>query len=365
MSSSSPRRVILVGCGAVARQLYVPALRVLQDAGLVRVSAIVDSSVSAREAVAQTFPRAGQSAALEQTTAPANSLAILTSPTSLRAAQALVAIEKGWHVLSENPLGASSDESAHVLATAQRHQRLVAVNLYQRFFPSCRYLRSLCRDWLLGPLVSYTINEGGAFGRPSGDAGFDHAIEPGGVLAETGPHVFDLLDWWLGEPSAVRYADDAMGGLEANAFVQLDYASGARGRVHLSRDAMPTQEYRFAFERGVVFWRGDDAAHLNVELAGAPAALRAALVPLHADTVDEAATRPLETVPRCFIHQLQNVLAAIAGEDALLAPADEAQRSLRLIEQCYARRALVDQPWLTTGESARAQELGNTLSAAS
>ena len=35
MSPSSPPRVILVGCGAVARQFYVPALRALQDAGIV------------------------------------------------------------------------------------------------------------------------------------------------------------------------------------------------------------------------------------------------------------------------------------------------------------------------------------------
>jgi hypothetical protein len=70
MPSSSPRRIIPAGCGAVARRLYVPALRALQDAGPVRVSAIVDPSVNAREAVARSFPRAGQ----------ADALAIVASP---------------------------------------------------------------------------------------------------------------------------------------------------------------------------------------------------------------------------------------------------------------------------------------------
>jgi predicted dehydrogenase len=363
MPSSSPRRIILVGCGAIARQLYVPALRALQEAGVARVSAIVDPAVTAREAIAQTFPRAGQSAALEQTTAPANSLVILTSPTRFRAAQAMVALEKGWHVFCENPVGSTVAETADAIAAAQRHQRLLAVNLYQRFFPACRYLRSLCRDWLLGPLVSYTINEGGSFRAADDAANFDRAQEPGGVLFETGPNVFDLLGWCLGEPSNIRYADDAMGGLEANAFVQLDYANGPRGRVHLSRDCLPAQEYCFVFERGVVTWRGNDAGHLAVELAGAPAVLRGSLLSLHGESLSSA--DPLETVPQCFLLQLQNVLAAIAGEETLLAPAEEAQSSLRLIEQCYAHRALVDQPWLTPDEAARAHELGSAVATTS
>src|SRR5688572_6687307 len=150
MSSPSPRRVILVGCGALARHLYVPALRALQDAGLVRVSGIVDPSVNAREAVARTFPRAGQTAALEQTTAPANSLVILASPTGLHAMQAIFAVEKGWHVLCENPAAGTPAEAAEMIAAARRHQRVLAVNLHKRFFPSARYLRTLCRDWLLG-----------------------------------------------------------------------------------------------------------------------------------------------------------------------------------------------------------------------
>ncbi len=364
MSSSSPRRVILVGCGAVARQFYVPALRVLQNAGFVRVSAIVDPAVNAREFVARAFPKAGQSASLEQTTAPAGTLAIIASPPGFHAVQTIAAFERGWHVLCEKPMASSAAEAAEMVAAARRHDRLLAVGLYKRFFPASRYLYSLCRDWLLGPLVTYSISEGGPFRWPAGPSFFDRAQTPGGVLLDVGVHVLDLLGWWLGEPETLRYADDAMGGLETNAFLQLTHANGVRGRVHLSRDWNTMQQYRFEFERGVVTWKVNDANGLTVELVGAPAAVQGTLIAPLPEPPYCPQPRALETNAQCFILQLLNVLGSIAGEETLLVPGEEGQLSLRLIEQCYAHRTLIEQPWLTPEEATRAQEFSSALPAA-
>lgn len=364
MSPPSPRRVILVGCGAVARQFYVPALRALQNAGLARVAAIVDPSVTARESIATFFPRAGQSASLEQTTAPSGTLAIIASPPGFHAVQTINAFERGWHVLCEKPMASSPAEAAEMVAAAERHQRVLAIGLYKRFFPASRYIHRLCRDWLLGPLVSYSIREGGPFRWPAGPSFFDRAQTPGGVLLDIGVHVFDLLGWWLGEPARVQYADDAMGGLEANAFAQLSYENGVQGSVHLSRDWGTAQRYRFVFERGVVTWKVNDANGLTVELAGAPAAVQGTLVAPHRDLPLLAETRQLETNAQCFILQLCNVIAAIAGEEELLVPGDQGLHSLRMIERCYTHRSLVQQPWLTPEEAAHAQELSSALPAA-
>jgi Predicted dehydrogenases and related proteins len=365
MSPSSPRRVILVGCGAVARQFYVPALRVLQNAGLARVAAIVDPSVNAREFVARAFPRAGQAASLEQTTAPAGTLVIVASPPGCHAAQTVAAFERGWHVLCEKPMASSAAEAAEMIAAAKQHDRLLAVGLYKRFFPASRYIRSLCRDWLLGPLVSFSIREGGPFRWPAGPSFFDRAQTPGGVLLDIGVHVLDLLGWWLGQPSGVKYADDAMGGLETNAFLRLDYSSGAFGTLHLSRDWGTAQRYRFVFERGVVTWKVNDANGLTVELAGTPAAVQGTLLAPHHDLPLIAEPRALETNAQCFILQLVNVLGAIDGHEELLVPGEQGQDSLRLIEHCYAHRTLVEQPWLTPEEAAHAQELSAPVTAAS
>lgn len=362
MPSSSPRRVILVGCGAVARQFYVPALRALQNAGLLRLSAIVDPAVTAREIVARAFPRAGQSASIEQTTAPAGTLAIIASPPGFHAAQTIAAVERGWHVLCEKPMASTVQECSEMIAAAQRHDRLLAVGLYKRFFPASRYLHALCHDWLLGPLLHFSIDEGGPFRWPAGPSFFDKTQTRGGVLFDIGVHVFDLLTWWLGEPAEVRYADDAMGGLEVNAFARLTYPGGAVGRVHLSRDWETPQQYRFVFERGIVTWTVNDANGLNVQLTGAPASLRAQLETPQIEPPALGDARLLETNAQCFMLQLCNVLGAIDGDEALAVPGEEGIHSMRLIEQCYARRTLVDQPWLTREEMSSAQELAGAVS---
>lgn len=364
MPPSSPPRVILVGCGAVARQFYVPALRALQNAGLLRVSAIVDPAVSARETIARAFPKAGQAAALDRTTAPAGTLAIIASPPAFHASQTITAFEQGWHVLCEKPMASTAAECAEMVAAARRHDRLLAVGLYKRFFPASQYIHSLCRDGLLGPLLSFNIHEGGPFRWPAGPSFFDRTQTRGGVLFDIGVHVFDLLGWWFGEPSGVRYADDAMGGLETNSFVELTYPGGAQGRLHLSRDWATAQQYRFVFERGIVTWKVNDANGLTVQLTGTPAALQGTLVtPLEVPFAVEP--RPLETNAQCFILQLSNVLGAIQGEETLLVPGEDGLFSLRLIEQCYANRTLVTQPWFTPEESAHALALSTPLPSAS
>ncbi len=351
MTNPPPCDTLLVGCGAVAREFYLPALRASERAGRVRVVGLVDPLAAARRDLAAAFPHARQAAALEELTAPAGGLVIVASPPRFHARQTVAALARGWHVLCEKPMASTSAETTEMIAAARQHDRLLAVGLYKRFFPASRYLRALCRDRLLGSLVSFTIREGGPFRWPAGISFFDRAQTPGGVLLDIGVHVLDLLDWWLGAPDEFHYADDAMGGLETNAFLQLAYAGGTRGTMHLSRDWPTLQQYQLVFEHGRVTWRVNDANGLALELDGTPAALRATLMA----PLDQGEATPLATNAQSFLAQLDNVLAAIAGREPLLVPGDQGARSLRLIEQCYARRQLLDQPWLTPREAAGAR----------
>jgi hypothetical protein len=132
--------------------------------------------------------------------------------------------------------------------------------------------------------------------------------------------------------------------------------------VHLSRDSATAQRQRFVFERGVVSWNVQEANDLAVQLAGAPGSVHGALSSTQPVISLPLEARALETNAQCFLQQLRNVVAALAGEEPLAIPGEAALPSLRLIERCYGHRTLVAQPWLTPGESARAQELGSALS---
>ncbi len=74
----------------------------------------------------------------------------------------------------------------------------------------------------------------------------------GGVLADTGAHVLDLLMYWLGDHASVEYKDDAAGGVEADCELRLTMASGAKGVVRLSRTRNLRNTWILEGERGTL-----------------------------------------------------------------------------------------------------------------
>jgi len=357
MNANPPHDVILVGCGAVSQQFYLPALLALERRGVLVVKHVVDPNPAALAKVARAFPRARAGASAEGAPLEPGSLAIIASPPRFHAEQTIGAIGRGWHVLCEKPVSTTLKEAEAMVAAARSHGRLLAVGLYKRFFPSSRYLHDLCHRGQLGRLVSFTATEGGTFRWPAASVSFfDKSQTFGGVLADVGVHLFDLLGWWLGPPSRVVYADDAMGGIESNAWVELSYSGGARGTIHLSRDWQTDQSYRFHFESGLVHWKVNDANGMTVQLNGTDSALKATLVPaISAD--GEYSEVAKSSNAQSFIEQLRNVIAAIEGRAELVVPGTEAIGSLRLILDCYASKGFLEQPWLPAREAERARAL--------
>jgi predicted dehydrogenase len=336
----------------VSRLFYQPALVELARRNEARLIALVDPVESARAGLLERFSAAQSVADIEQVEAPEGSLAIVASPPRFHAAHTRAALDRGWHVLCEKPMATTPADCAEMTRAAEAANRVLAVGLYKRFFPSSEFLHELCRGQALGRLLSFDLQEGGPFNWPAASPSFFVRREtPGGVLLDIGVHVLDLLLWWLGDPASFDYADDAMGGLETNAVLKLAYAKGTVGKVHLSRDWATRQRYSFEFEGGTVEWTVNQANALTLRLAGLPTALQGTLV--------NPAGVPAYTNPQCFIAQLQNVLAAVRGEGDVRVNGRDGERVTRLIEACYASRRLLDQPWLEPAEAARARQLAN------
>ena len=87
---------------------------------------------------------------------------------------------------------------------------------------------------MLGAIRSFDVREGLVFRWPVKSAAM-FSPKCGGVMADTGTHVLDLLLWWFGDVASFEYWDDAAGGVEADAVMHLEMASGVTGRVEMSR----------------------------------------------------------------------------------------------------------------------------------
>lgn len=347
-------RVALIGCGAVARLYYAPALRELESAGSVEVIALLDPAAGHAAHLRETFTAARTACQLSELQPREFDLAIVASPHSLHAAQAIHFLEAGVSVLCEKPMATSVDDAGAMERAATASGVLLAIGLVRRFFPATQAIRRLLALRILGEIVSFEFSEGCAsFGWPAASRGyFDKREAQGGVLMDIGVHALDLLQWWLGKPAIVEYADDAMGGIEANCLVRCRLDCGATGEVRLSRDCALANRYKVRGTRAWISWEAGQADHFDFGLADSSQVIRAGVGNPTASGFEQS-----------FLNQLLNVIAALRGTEALLVPAAEGIAGIDLLEDCYRRRSLMSMPWLDDREIARGRELNGITTA--
>lgn len=324
--------IALVGCGAVTSRYYVPALAVLRDR--VDVVGLYDSDAARAEEVARHFPKARIADSFEALLDMGASIVILASPPSAHADQAIAALRAGSHVLCEKPLAPSAGQASVMVAAAAEQDRLLCVNMVRRHFPAGRIVETLVASGSMGGLRSVSVFEGGPFRWPIRDQSyFSREVSGGGVLADVGTHVVDLLTGWLGDAEFISYHDDAMGGVEANALLDLRF-KGAPATIRLSRDWGRPNAIELTLERGRVCWWPEPMHGVEVEFEdGRPLWLE-----------DEAA-RAFGFVD-CFTAQITAMLEHMAGRPVRLVTAQQALPTVALIERAYAQRQPMEMPWL-------------------
>lgn len=345
-SINAPIPVVLVGCGAVSRLFYQPALQELARHKILRTVAVVDPSVAARDILARELS-AKPCATLAEGLASGARLAIIATPPKFHREQSEAVFSAGLDVLCEKPLASSSADGESMVASAVRAGRLLAAGHYKRFMPAHVALKHFISNQTFGAVTSIEMAEGGKFGWPAAtDSFFRKEQTPGGVLLDIGVHVFDLLLWWLGDPSEFTYWDDALDGLEANCRFNGVFAGGERVTLRLSRDWATPQCYVFRFERATIHCRVNASNQLELTFDGVPMSFAAELRdPL--PTVPAPPTEALETNPQAFIAQLMDVCAAIRTGRPPAITGGDGLRAIKLIERCYARRQALPQAWMT------------------
>jgi predicted dehydrogenase len=321
----APLRVGVVGGGAAAEGIHLPALR--RTAGT-DLAAIVDPVKARTDALARTF---GVRAGFDdyRDAIPHIDAAILGVPHHLHAPIAIDLLEAGVHVLVEKPMALTTAECDAMIAAAGRSGALLAVGLLRRFAPTLRWTRETLASGLLGPITSFDIREGLVFRWPVKSAAmFSPAC--GGVTADLGAHILDLMLWWFGDCARLHYRDDAAGGVEADAVIEVEMASGVTGRIELSRTRDLRNSCIIRGERGT----------LEV---GTKTDSTIRLTPANGDaTLAGRATTPTQQPPGnladLFAWQMDDFVRAITTRTDPMVTGAEARRSVALIETCYRRR---------------------------
>ena len=237
---AAPLRVGLIGCGSIASQ-HLDAIDANPDAVLV---AVADTDEDAAAAVVADRGVPGYPDLTRMLDAEQPDVVHICTPHHLHAPMAIECLRRGVHVLLEKPVARRSRTVKPWCGPPGASTATIGVCFQNRFNPTILAIRDLLEGGTLGDLVggraavTWFRDESYYASRPWRGR---WAESGGGVLINQAIHTLDLLQWFLGDVTAVRgvAARVALSDtieVEDTAALQLGHAGG-RGRCSMPATA--------------------------------------------------------------------------------------------------------------------------------
>lgn len=259
---SAPLRVVLVGAGTRAHNLYLPWMdgRLPFHGGPVRPLAVVDDDRSAARNAAGALREAAVVAPGDLfrflcDTRP--DLVVVATPDHAHTQPAAQALAAGCPVLVEKPLATTTADAFALVRAAEASSAPLLVGHNLRFTNVHRHVQRLLADGRIGDVVGadfhYTLNPSHA--RSYFTRWHRTRAASGGLEVTKASHHLDLLSWWLrSRPTAVTAMLDrchyrpGVDGVPADADIHdsvhalVQYACGATAHYALTSNA-PREGY--------------------------------------------------------------------------------------------------------------------------
>jgi len=222
-------RVSIIGAGTIATKVHIPCFLRNKYA---KVDAIVDIDPKKAESVARKF---GIKRFFSSTDKLFNSIKVdaisICTPPDSHAEIAVEALERGINVLCEKPLADNVKNGLKIVEAAEGSDTVLMIGFQRRFYPIYLKVKSIAKEGKIGniylteyfslhqsPLLAWSKSQ------------WYYQVGTGGSLLDIGPHVLDMLNWFLGRP----YSVCAFGGIHSDSpvneycvvTVEYDYAVG-------------------------------------------------------------------------------------------------------------------------------------------
>ncbi len=347
-AKKSPVRVAVVGCGAVTEGFHLPVLAGHDE---VSIAALVDPDGARAKRLASLYgvPHVFESA--EQVDATVADAALVATPAFLHAPVSIALMNRGLHVLVEKPMALTLEDAARMAQTSADRRVVLTVGLFRRLLPAIRLFRSALDAGQVGDLVNVTAEVGDAYTwQLTTLAGMRRSEAGGGMLVDMGSHVLDLLLYICDATATlVQYSDNAGAGVETDCSIELGLSRRGAfipAHVELSRMRTLSNTIRVEGTRGSIEWSFGERSRLRLSATGT-----------YIDSMTSAAREPqLEARWRDdveqygyegFRAQIDDFVGAIRGASIAHLSADSVLPSVALIEECYAKRTPLVEPWFT------------------
>jgi predicted dehydrogenase len=321
---AQPFRLAIVGTGQIAAQAHLPAALA---SPMLEVAAFVDTVPARAETLARDFGLAPRIASDIRDVLERVDGALIATPNHTHRPLAVRCLEAGVHVLIEKPIATSVAEAEDIVRAAEKHDAVAAVGYSTRFQQNICFLKRLIDEQTFGKIERWVYQFGSAGGwEPLSAYHLDRKTSGGGVLVVTGSHFMDRMLYWFGYPDDFDFADDSLGGPEANAVANFRFADGTTGLTRFSKTAAMTAGFVMETERGRVMLRDTETAPVILRPADAPH--------LEMEVRPQGEAAPGDP----FQLQVEDFVEACQKKHAPRISAQQGLVSTRLMEELYACR---------------------------
>ena len=127
-------------------------------------------------------------------------------PHFLHAPVSIAALEKGYHVLTEKPMATTNTDAENMIAAAKASGRTLGVIFQNRYSPGAMLIKETLNSGRLGPITGGWIRvnwhrSGDYYALSDWRGKWD--TEGGGVLINQSIHSFDMVNFFVGQPTQV------------------------------------------------------------------------------------------------------------------------------------------------------------------
>jgi predicted dehydrogenase len=331
-------RIAILGCGAITKSRHLPAVLANPD---VQLSALVDIDVDRASTLARLNNVQCRISGDHRSVLGEADMIINALPNHLHAPVIIDALNAGVHVLCEKPLATTSADARACCELAAKKNLVLAVGMNRRFQPGTQILSSVLEEGLLGSLQGYDCQYGGSYDwETTSGFYFSKTKAGGGVLIDYGVHLLDTLVDWFGPVVSIDYQDDDWGGgIEANAILDLHH-QGKYGSIHgLMRLSRTHELLNRLLVHGTECWSESPASDTDVVLVHRR---------LAGQDITMTLRRPEPNLgfrSNSFYKQLENFVRSVLGTEPPVVDGWHALSIIELIEQCYAHRRRIPEPW--------------------
>jgi predicted dehydrogenase len=338
MSSNLANRVNLgiIGCGAVTESRYLQSANLLSD---LVVTHVADLNFERAKYVADWFKIPNFTKDYQDLFGRVDAVVVATPPSS-HARISIDCMRQGIHVLCEKPLATSIDEAKEMVKVGNQMNVHLAVGMIRRLKSDFHVLKRLINADVLGNIKRFSVEEGSEFNWPLRTAHIFQKSGFGGVLADTGSHIFDLLFWIFDKRNVrvISYKDDNWGGVEANVTAEVVLGRNSQqvqGEIALSFTRALRNTIKIHGDKGWV----EASTNSESEVMYYPENKNANPLILYSKDV-----RPRKKIEQ-FALQLSNFIDSIKNSTKKYVPAEEAIPTISVIEECYKLRRQLVQQW--------------------